>query len=237
MARRRSHRQRERSKRFWLGLFKFVVVLGLIAAVGYYGYETGRRLSASEISDLRATISRMESQVAQHEAEVMDLRATTAKAQEKAADYRRRYEELAPEAMREIIAAAKARLEEGMSAQRLAFVVSQAQEPRNCSDTETRRFIAQTPNYDGANTWVRFNGAVTVTALGEGANNGVEQWFDPEKPVTATFTPLGGEPQKVRGRLPLEHALVFKGKEYRFNLAPGARSFIEVTADWCDYGN
>lgn len=50
-----------------------------------------------------------------------------------------------------------------------------------------------------------------------------------------TFTPLGEDTQTVQGELPLQHSMVFKGKEYRFTVVPGSRGFIEVTADWCEY--
>lgn len=235
MARSRSRRHRERSKRFWAGLFKLVVFLGFVGAIGYYAYETGMQLSAREVSSLKAEIADLSAAAQRHQEEAEQLRAALTTAKERAEDYRQRYEAVAPEDVRAIIAQAKAKMEEGLSAERLAFVISQAQEPRDCSPADTRRFIARTENYDGANTWVRFDNIITVTGRGAAARGGTAEWFDPAQPVTVTFSPLGGKAQEVSGRLPLQHAMIFKGREYRFTVAPGQRGFMEVTADWCEY--
>ncbi|WP_404385558.1 hypothetical protein [Caenispirillum salinarum] len=235
MARPRSRHQRERRARFWKGLFKFVVFLGLIGATAYYAYEAGTRLSAQEIADLKAEISRLSESEQAQLTRSQELESLLTDARRTAEDYRLRYEEVAPAAVQEVLSEVREKMNEGLSADRLAFVVSQAHPPRECSDTETRRFIAKTENYDGANTWVRFDDAITVSGTGAAANQGREQWFDPAEPVTMTFSPLGEDAQTVQGELPLQHSMVFKGKEYRFTATPGSRGFIEVTADWCDY--
>ncbi|EKV27572.1 hypothetical protein C882_1418 [Caenispirillum salinarum AK4] len=235
MARPRSRHQRERRARFWKGLFKFVVFLGLIGATAYYAYEAGTRLSAQEIADLKSEITRLSESEQAQLTRSQELESLLTEARQTAEDYRLRYEEVAPAAVQEVLSEVREKMNEGLSADRLAFVVSQAHPPRECSDTETRRFIAKTENYDGANTWVRFDDAITVSGTGAAANEGREQWFDPAEPVTMTFTPLGEDAQTVQGELPLQHSMVFKGKEYRFTAAPGSRGFIEVTADWCDY--
>jgi len=218
-----------------LGLFKMGFILGMVGTVAWFAYETGRQLSADEIAELNGRITTFETTEAQRQEDLSRLQLSQAAAEEKAEEFRKRYEDVAPEGVRAIIAQARTKLDEGLSPARLAFVISQAEEPRRCSSTETRRFIAKTPKYDGANTWIRFNDVLTVTAVGEGASNGMAEWFAPEAPVTMTFSPLGGKAQEVSGRLPLQHAMVFKGKEYRFTASPGQRGFIEVTADWCSY--
>lgn len=235
MARPRSRHQRERRARFWKGLFKFVVFLGLIGATAYYAYEAGTQLSAQEIADLKSEIARLSESEQAQLTRSQELETLLTEARQTAEDYRLRYEEVAPEEVQEVLAEVRAKMSEGLSSERLAFVVSQAHPPRECSDTETRRFIAKTENYNGANTWVRFDDTVTVSGTGKAANGGREQWFDPAEPVTMTFTPLGEDTQTVQGELPLQHSMVFKGKEYRFTVVPGSRGFIEVTADWCEY--
>lgn len=232
---RKSRRQREGSMRFWLGLTKLSVILGLVGAVAWFAYETGRQLSGDEIAELNGRIETFEASEAQRQDELARLQVTQAAAEEKAEEFRQRYEDVAPEGVRAIIAQARTKLDEGLSPDRLAFVISQAEEPRRCSPAETRRFIARTENYDGANTWVRFNDVLTVTGAGKAASDGRAEWFNPENDVTLTFSPLGGKAQDISGRLPLQHAMVFKGREYRFTASPGPRGFIEVTADWCAY--
>lgn len=182
MARPRSRHQRERRARFWKGLFKFVVFLGLIGATAYYAYEAGTQLSAQEIADLKSEIARLSESEQAQLTRSQELETLLTEARQTAEDYRLRYEEVAPEEVQEVLAEVRAKMSEGLSSERLAFVVSQAHPPRECSDTETRRFIAKTENYNGANTWVRFDDTVTVSGTGKAANGGREQWFDPAEP-------------------------------------------------------
>lgn len=237
MARNRSRRQRERSARFWVGLGKFALFLGMIGATGFYAYEVGMQLSANEIEDLRTEMAKLSASERDARAQAAQLRSQLAMARDEADTFRVRYEELAPDEMQAIITRAQAKLSDGLAPGRLIFAIDQAREPRDCSPAENRRFIARTDNYDGANTTVRFNDLVTVGGTGVAAEEGRAQWFDPVQDVTMTFTPLGGNTQEVSGQLPVQHAMVFKGMEYRFTAAPGPQGFIEVTADWCPYGS
>ena len=61
------------------------------------------------------------------------------------------------------------------------------------------------------------------------------QQKDPEKPINVTFTQLGGETVTAEGALPLHHSVVAGDDEFRFTALPGARGFLTVTADRCDY--
>lgn len=232
---RRSRHQRERSKRLWGFLFKTAVFVAIVATVAAFAYEVGRQLSTGEINELRAEVTEITATAEERQEITESLRSELAETREAAETYRQRYEEVAPEEIRGIIAAAKERIEGGLPAQRIEFAIEQVQLPRNCSPAETRRFIAKTENYDGPNTWVRFNEIVTVTGRGTAGAGGSAEWYDPAQPVTLTFTPIGGEARTISGELPLQHSMVVKGKEYRFTAAPGSRSFIEITADWCDW--
>ena len=49
------------------------------------------------------------------------------------------------------------------------------------------------------------------------------------------FTQLGGKSVKAEGTLPLHRSIVAGDNEYRFTFLPGARGFLSVTADRCDY--
>lgn len=235
MARSFSRRRRESRKRFWVTLFKVFVVLAFIGSIGFYAYIFGMNLASREINGLKEQIADLTSINAQSSEEIISLKGSLAATDQRAEQYRAQYEQVAPEEMRAIIAQAQARIADGLPPERLSFVIAQAEMPRNCTDADTRRFIARTPNYDGPNTTVRFNEAVTVSGKGQAANNGREQWFDASQPVTVYFEVLGGQTTEVSGPLPLQYALIFKDKEYRFTASAGQRGFIEVTADWCDY--
>src|SRR3546814_13154121 len=91
------------------------------------------------------------------------------------------------------------KLKAGADEERLAFLVAAADKPRSCDgEPETKRFIVTTElQSGGANDAVSFGDrAITVTAVGAPARNAggdLEAWFDPQQPVTVTFTQLGGK--------------------------------------------
>lgn len=80
---------------------------------------------------------------------------------------------------------------------------------------------------------------IMVTASGVSsvdASGRAEGWFDPAKPLTVTFTRLGGAETTATGVLPIHHSVVIRDVEYRFVIAPGdARGFVLATADGCAY--
>ena len=139
-----------------------------------------------------------------------------------------------------ILAAARQRIASGISIERLASVVGLARDDIACEPLgNTKRFIVNNEIQSGANGSVSFaNGAVTITASGEAARNAGGQpvgWFDPGKPVTATFSHLGGETFRAEGLLPLHHSVAVGDREFRFSLVAGARAFIQVTGEVCPY--
>src|SRR3546814_9216478 len=85
--------------------------------------------------------------------------------------------------------------------------------PRSCDgEPDTKRFIVSTElQSGGANDAVSFGErAITVTAVGaaaRNANGNLEAWYDPQKPVTVTFTQLGGKTIQADGMLPLHHSV------------------------------
>lgn len=230
----RSRRDRDRSRRVRRAVVKLAVGMALLGSSAYYAFDHGRQLSAAEAAAARAEARGLAEAARRHEEQAAELRASLAAAEAGAQHYRQLYEEVAPDSVREILAQAKTKIAEGIPAERIAFLVGQAQQPQDCAAVDTRRFLVRTENYDGANTWVRFDDVVTVSATGAAGEDGRAGWYDPAKEVTVSFAPLGGRPQQVSGKLPMQHALVFKNKEYRFAVVPGRRGFVEVSADWCE---
>src|SRR3546814_12330831 len=90
------------------------------------------------------------------------------------------------------------KLKAGADEERLAFLVAAADKPRSCDgEPDTKRFIVSTElQSGGANDAVSFDErAITVTAVGasaRNANGNPGAWYDPRKPGTVTFPPLGG---------------------------------------------
>ena len=133
----------------------------------------------------------------------------------------------------------KKQLDAGIKAERLFFVVEAARPPRNCSDSVTKRFVMNTPVYKGPHGSVAF-GKGTITVTGEGVsavntNGSPEAWYDSGKPVSISFVQIGGKETVKNGLLPIQHSMVVGNREHRFTVAVGARSFISVTSDSCDY--
>ena len=102
----------------------------------------------------------------------------------------------------------------GVSEERLAFLIATAEDVEDCSeDTATKRFLVRTPISQGANDSIAF---------GDGA-------------LTLTVTALGGAESVAEGLLPLHHAVIEDGREYRFTARAGARGFLEVTGTSCAF--
>lgn len=233
MARRRSRRGQQ-SWHIWLKLFKFSLFLALIGATGFYGYQVGQRLALEEVAAAREEIARLTASETAHQEQVARLQTELDDAKKRADEYQAKYAQVAPsEEMKDLTAALRAKLDTGLDGKRLAFVIANAERPKRCGGEATKRFMVKTAKFDGASTWVRFADLITVTA--EGTGNGGEQAFDPDKPVTVHFTAIGGKDSQVSGKLPLQHSMVVKGGEYRFTVAPGAKGFVEVTGDRCEY--
>ena len=128
-------------------------------------------------------------------------------------------------------------LDDGVHPDRLEMMIAAAAQPTECRDGETKRFIVATPIYRGSNTSVGFaDGRITVTAEGQNVQTPggtIQGWFDPTQPVSVTFTIVGGEFSEVSGTVPLHHSMLLGDEEYRFTVAEGERSFVNVTADTC----
>lgn len=235
------NRQRRR-RRFWWGVTKWVLALVLIVAAGAYSYRFGTQLAEREVVKKQERIDALESEVAGLQQQSAALATDLTKAREAIAAWQARYKREVPTGfVREMMVLVKQKLEAGADQERLAFLVAAADKPRVCDEQpETKRFIVTTElQVGGANDAVSFGDrSITVTATGEAARDAkgnLEAWYDPEKPITVTFTQLGGKTVQAEGTLPMHHSVVTGDNEYRFTALPGARGFLTVTADRCDY--
>ncbi len=234
------NRQRRR-RRFWWGVTKWSLALALIIAAGVYSYRFGSQLARHEVVKAEARIAELTTEVEGLQQQSAALATDLAKARETVAGWEARYQREVPTGfVREMMQLVQQKLEAGADEERLAFLVSAADKPRVCDDEpETKRFIVTTELQGGANDAVSFGErSITVTAQGEAArdsNGNLEAWYDPEKPLTVTFTHLGGKTVAAEGPLPLHYSVVAGDDEFRFTALPGARGFLTVTADRCDY--
>ncbi|NNG04787.1 MAG: hypothetical protein HKM95_11900 [Inquilinus sp.] len=231
----RRHRRRMMSSFFRFAFF--AVVLVVVSVISYrYGI---REVESSEVDLTR--------QVAELTAENETLQRDAIRHQSDVRTVEIRYEELLRRfetemprgPLLDLTRLAAERLQEGVSPERLTFYLREAGEPRDCSALGGKRFVLPTPAYQGTDTSVSYEeGRISVTGLGENAvtaNGGIQGWFDPARPVAVTFTMIGGETTSVEGLLPLYKSVVLDGQEYRFAIAAGRRSFVNVSADRCSF--
>ncbi len=235
------NRQRRR-RRFWWGVIKWTLALALIIGAGALSYRFGSDLAEHKVVQRDERIAGLETEVAGLQQQSAALATDLAKARETISGWEARYQREVPTGfVREMMQLVQQKLEAGADQERLAFLVSAADKPRVCDEQpETKRFIVTTELQNGgANDAVSFGDrSITVTAKGEAARDSsgnLEAWYDPEKPLTLVFTHLGGKTVTAKGALPLHYSVVSGDNEFRFTALPGARGFLTVTADRCDY--
>lgn len=173
--------------------------------------------------------------------EMIDLRAEAQTANVRLEQLKASYEELLSDGpMRDIVTLVRKQVDQGVDVERLKSVILSARPPQNCSDPESRRFVAITPVYKGPSSVASINGGV-ISVFGQGvssknSNGKREAWFDPAQPISVMFKAKGSaKVETKKGVLPLHHSMIIKGKEYRFTITAGAKSFVKVTFDHCDY--
>jgi cell division protein FtsB len=232
-------RRARRRTKFWFAFAKWTFALLMILAAGGYAYYAGENLARREVIRLDTEIQTLNDERAKLEEERAlleeQIRTAVTRAKEWESQYRR---DVPTGEMQTFLGLVEKKLQDGITPDRLAFLIEQAKEPEDCVDEpDTKRFIVRTPLQKGANDSVSFFG-ITITASGESAvnqNGQVEAWFDIDKPITVAFTQLGGDAVSKTGLLPLHHALIGQGNEHRFTISPGPRGFVLVTGQRCAY--
>jgi len=233
--------RRQRRRRFWKAI-RWVFILSMIAAAGVFSYQGGSRLAREEVIRLEEEVDNFSESIKVLEQQNTALKAAMNDATVGREKIEQRYRKDVPAGQRkQFLSLIDKRLEEGVSPERLDFVISLAANERTCKmGPVTKRFLVRTPLYQGPGDSVSFaNNTITVTAEGQSATDAagnLEAWFDAAKPLTVFLVRLGGQRTKVSGLLPLHQALVIDETEYRFSVVRGeARGFVNVSAEGCRY--
>lgn len=234
-------RRRRRSGQPFLVLVLVLLGCGAVAAGLWYGYHVLSQDLRDRIAALQAETQRLDDLRAASErargtlsVELEDVRAQLRYLES-------RYERDVPSGdSQRLHDLAVQMLEQGVEADRLAFLIRSAQTPAACDDTaETKQFMVAVPGLPAADGRVTFaDRRITVTADGQVATDDqgrVEAWYDPTRSVRVRFARLGGETEDINGPLPLHHSMVIGGDEYRFTIAAGQTGFAEATAIRCNY--
>ena len=236
------HEERsDRGRRKRRSFIRWILALSLIGVLGYYGYEAGNTLAESRLDGLNAEITRLNETIAILEQNLAERQIAFQAERMKVQEWQQRYQEnVLSDHMKSMLRLVETKLDSGIDEERLAFLIDTASIARTCEGKpKTKRFLVQTPLFKGANDSVGFHkNTITVTALGESAVNEAGQregWYDPAKPLTLRFAHIGGQTWEKTGKLPLHHAVVADEDEFRFSAVSGARGFVKVTGDRCDY--
>lgn len=234
------YEKRKRERR-WAAL-RTLLLLGAFAAAAWLAYGTGRQVGHAQVDALRQQLEESRAQVEALQVESAQLAAEAATARETEGDWRRRYERDVPEGeLAVLLSRAQERLQEGVSLERLAFVVAAVQRERDCrGEPVSRRFLVRTPLHRGGNDAASFaDGLFTVTASGPSATNAQgapEAWFDAGAELQVRVARLGGQASDFQGELPLHFSVVNDGVEHLFSAqASENRGFLTVTHDLCAF--
>lgn len=230
-------RYRRRSNERMAGLMVVLAIVGLSFAMGFW---IGQQASRQNTSYLKNQNQKLNTERDELQNTITELRAETQTANARYDQLQKTYEEVLPEGpLRDLTQMLKAQLDEGRDPDRLAFLIRSARPPKNCTEPETKRFVASTPNYTGPDSQISVaDGALLIKGSGVSATNSAgqpEAWYDPSQKITLEFITKDGESEKKTGIMPMNHSIVVANREYRLNISEGARSFIKVTFDSCDY--
>ncbi|MEI8393632.1 MAG: hypothetical protein WCF85_02775 [Rhodospirillaceae bacterium] len=232
--------ERRYRRRVWTGFIKFILFILFVLGVGLFAYQIGVEQLKDRDAGLRNEVSQLARQKGELELFATQLQEVARTAEARANDLEERLKQEVPRGdLAKLAQLAAERLTSGVAADRLAFVITSAQNKRNCQQPETKRLQASTQIYKSPNRSVSFASG-TLTVIGEGlsardSSGNPEGWFDPGQPVTLHITPQGGKESVATGVLPLHHSVVVDNTEYRFTAVAGSRSFIEITTDRCGY--
>ncbi len=220
---------------------KIIASIMVFAAIATTSFWLGRQHASYQINSLNSEVQDSRKQIAALQEEQTKLSAEAKTANSRFEQLQSQYEKDLPDQgpIREIVELVRKQLSDGMSAERLAFVLRSARPPRNCTDPASKRFIVKTPAYTGPDSAAAFGeGAVTISGIGASMRNQAgepQAWYDPSQSVTVTFKSSDGTSEKKTALLPIQHSMIAGGREYRFTLSEGEKSFIKATYDSCDY--
>ena len=223
----RKEQQKRRNKRIW-SFVKFVFVVMICSATGYYAHEIGISVAQEEVLFWK---TRYETQISENEKLKLELGQDKASLDQ--------LNQLLPnEEMKNLIATVTQKANAGVDIGRMETIINGVTKDASCdAEIDTKRFIVLTPvSTESVSTASYYRGLITLAGTGNptlNENGSPEAWFDPTQEVTINFMLAGGEQQEVTGTLPLYHSVITGGSEYRFSITPGRTSFVDASVQKC----
>lgn len=236
----RDERRRRRRRVRWR-MFRWLLVLGFITAAGALAYETGRRVAQRTVTDLDDQIRSLTLKVDELETRSQAQTAQIAAEAARADEWQQRYRQDVPAGeVKQLFEAVQAKLGQGVTAERLRFVVEQIERRRDCEQgPQVKRVLVRTPLTDGSKRPAAFaNGSMTLSLSGASARDAAgnpQTWFDPSQPVTVHLARLGGKSLDATGALPLHRSMVDGDREYRLSIVAAPRGFAQVALERCRF--
>jgi hypothetical protein len=227
----RSRERARRRNRALLRVGKWAALVAILLGIGYWSYATGLWLAERKVVNLNEELARARRSLEESERDRADLRGRLANANQEIATLQSRYKSDVPTGTAaELLALARERLAAGVGAERIADVLRAAQNLTPCEGRlQTRRFAPRTgPQPSPEDTTSFMDGLITLQASMPSNPE------DPNKPVSVTFTRLGGAPVTVAGRLPLRHSVIVDNHELRFTVAASdLRGYLVASVNLC----
>ena len=169
------NRNRARRRRQVTGfIFRWGLVLAVGLGIGLWAKNIGTEIANQDVRILEERLSEIMTESATLRSEIAGLKAALRSERGHVDEWRERYEADVPNTQEaEILAAARARMDAGISLDRLMEVVGLARDDVSCVPLgDRKRFIVNNEIQSGVNGAVSFvDGAVTVTARGQAARN------------------------------------------------------------------
>jgi hypothetical protein len=229
--------RRRRRHQAWWSVFRFVLAVVAVFAVGAYAYQVGVSANQARTTQLEADLVRF-----QHDNLELRDRAALAARQAAEADaalegMRQRYAANIPSGdAADLFAQLQEQLAAGVAPERLGMLIEAAGLDVCHSAPVTKRFMPHTPVSTGPLSSVRFDDRITVTGAGKPALSEAglpEAWYDPAQPVRLEFRTLDGGVASIEDTVPFTYRMVVDGKEYRFSAMRGQTRFLELSAQAC----
>ncbi|MCF8474883.1 MAG: type 4a pilus biogenesis protein PilO [Emcibacter sp.] len=224
----RKELQKRRNQRFWL-IIKIIFFLTIFIGSSYLAFDTGQKIALRNVEYSQEQFNQQATELDNMRIQLGNTEAALNKMQKI----------LPTSEIQDLLNVINQKAANGIGFERMSALIAGMTKDGKCDDQiQSKRFIVSTPisqHQESAASFYR--GLVTVIGKGSPTLNeqgNPESWFDPEKPVTVSFTLPGGEKQETDGILPLYHSVIVKDKEYRFTIINGQRSFAEITVISCD---
>jgi hypothetical protein len=232
-------RRRRRREVYWR-LARFFLSFLAVVVIGVYGYQIGVAAGQARSAQLEADLERFQQDNLDLRDRLAGTLESSSRAEQDLEALRRRYTAEVPHGeIAELLGQVQEQLHAGVDLERLAFLIDAAGQAVRCEGGPvSKRFAPRTPVTQGPVSAVRFADRIVVTGTGQAALSAdglPEAWFDPAKPVQVEFRTLDGQAVQIEGLLPLTHAMVVDGQEYRFSLIAATAPFVEVAAQACAF--